>query len=213
VQLLCFLIFSLICTECVESGINIFVLRVACCGSSVVCQVGITYGNQQPIPLPPFSPQLFSSSDSSSYLPHITADASSLLPPLKAKLNGGSSLFGTAAAIVAASNGHSNNSTADNCDTMSLNGSLVSNGGGVINVTNGSAAAHLTNGSAAAAAHLSTNGSAAANGGSVHMNGLATLPLVRPNTGESSSRTSTLDSPVHEGSMQNGKSSPDPFSD
>jgi hypothetical protein len=139
---------------------------------------------------------------------------------LKAKLNGaassvaaaaGSSLFGNAAVVVgsgAASNGLGSSGhtvVVDNCDTMSLNGSLVSNNGSVINVvSNGGGMAsanshHLTNGSGV------NNGGLHANGGSVHVNGLATLPLVRPNTGESSSRTSTLESPSHEGSLQNGK--------
>ena len=158
---------------------------------------------------PPSSP-LCSTSDSSSYLPHISD--SSLLPPLKAKLNGtasghaaataGGGLFGGVIVTAAASSnglngggpGNSNSLLLDNCDTMSLNGgssSLVSsNGGGsngVMNSINGGG-------------HVSNGGS---NG--VHVNGMATLPLVRPNTGESSSRTSTLDSPSHEGSLQNGK--------
>ena len=157
---------------------------------------------------PPSSP-LCSTSDSSSYLPHISD--SSLLPPLKAKLNGtasghaaataGGGLFGGVIVTAAASSnglngggpGNSNSLLLDNCDTMSLNGgssSLVSsNGGGSNGVMNSINGGHVSNGG--------SNG--------VHVNGMATLPLVRPNTGESSSRTSTLDSPSHEGSLQNGK--------
>ena len=68
---------------------------------------------------------------------------------------------------------------------MSINGSIVSNGSGVTStsgVTNGvTATATMANG------HV--NG--------VHVNGMATLPLVRPATGGDTSRNSTLESPKH----------------
>ena len=67
---------------------------------------------------------------------------------------------------------------------MSINGSIVSNGSGVTStsgVTNGVATATMANG------HV--NG--------VHVNGMATLPLVRPATGGDTSRNSTLESPKH----------------
>ena len=82
----------------------------------------------------------------------------------------------------------------DNCDSMSINGSLVSNG----SVTSVAAAANTGQ----------TNG--LSNGhGSVHSNGLATLPLVRPTTGDTASRASTnLDSPKHDtATTQNGTGS------
>ena len=99
------------------------------------------------------------------------------LPPLKSKLIGPGTLFNGVTG-----NGHQ--STSDNCDSMSINGSIVSNGS--VN-------------SVAAAVNNGTNGVSNGhhNGHHVHSNGMATLPLVRPNTAGDSSRNSTLESPKH----------------
>ena len=76
---------------------------------------------------------------------------------------------------------------------MSINGSIVSNGS--VN-------------SVAAAVNNGTNGVSNGhhNGHHVHSNGMATLPLVRPNTGDTVSRNSTtLESPKHgSAAQQNG---------
>ena len=110
------------------------------------------------------------------YLPHISDTQH--LPPLKSKLIGGpGTLFNGVGST------HALNQS-DNCDSMSINGSIVSNGSGVTStsgVTNGVATATMANG------HV--NG--------VHVNGMATLPLVRPATGGDTSRNSTLESPKH----------------
>jgi len=121
-------------------------------------------------------------SESSAYLPHISDTQH--LPPLKSKLIGGpGTLFNGVG-----SNGVGQNS--DNCDSMSINGSIVSNGSvtSIAGATNGVITTSLTNG------HV--NG--------VHVNGMATLPLVRPATGDTS-RNSTLESPKHDtNTQQNG---------
>ena len=123
-------------------------------------------------------------SESSAYLPHISDTQH--LPPLKSKLIGGpGTLFNGVG-----SNGVGHNS--DNCDSMSINGSIVSNGSvtSIAGATNGVITTSLTNG------HV--NG--------VHVNGMATLPLVRPATGDTS-RNSTLESPKHDtNTQQNGNS-------
>jgi len=96
------------------------------------------------------------------------------LPPLKSKLIGGpGTLFNGVT-------GHQGPS--DNCDSMSINGSIVSNGS--VN----SVAAAVSNGGTNGVSNGVTNGHH--NGGShhVHSNGMATLPLVRPNTGDTVSR-------------------------
>ena len=122
-----------------------------------------------------------------SYLPHISDTQH--LPPLKSKLIGGpGTLFNGVGST------HALNQS-DNCDSMSINGSIVSNGSGVTStsgVTNGVATATMANG------HV--NG--------VHVNGMATLPLVRPATGGDTSRNSTLESPKHgdPNGTQNGES-------
>jgi len=125
------------------------------------------------------------SSDTAAYLPHI--QDSQHLPPLKSKLNGTSAgLFNGNSTN---SNGTSNGSASatnglDNSDAMSINGSIVSNGSGV--TVNG-----VSNG--------------LSNGGGVHMNGMSTLPLMRPTTSESSR---TAESPKHESpQQQNGSTS------
>ena len=113
------------------------------------------------------------------------------LPPLKSKLIGGpGTLFNGVT-----SNGHQGTNS-DNCDSMSINGSIVSNG----SVT--SVSGNGTNG------HSLTNG-VHHNGHNVHTNGMATLPLVRPTTGDNVSRNSTtLESPKHDSnSQQNGNGS------
>ena len=106
------------------------------------------------------------------------------LPPLKSKLLGGpGTLFSGAGA-------------SDNIDSMSVNGSIVSNGS-----MTSVAGAGQTNG---------VNGHGHSNGHSnVHTNGMATLPHVRPTTGgDTVSRNSTLDSPKHDSaSTQNGTGS------
>ena len=109
------------------------------------------------------------------------------LPPLKSKLIGPGTLFNGVTG-----NGHQ--STSDNCDSMSINGSIVSNGS--VN-------------SVAAAVNSGTNGVSNGvsnghhNGHHVHSNGMATLPLVRPNTGDTVSRNSTtLESPKHDSAAQ-----------
>lgn len=115
------------------------------------------------------------------------------LPPLKSKLIGPGTLFNGVTG-----NGHQ--STSDNCDSMSINGSIVSNGS--VN-------------SVAAAVNSGTNGVSNGvsnghhNGHHVHSNGMATLPLVRPNTGDTVSRNSTtLESPKHDSAaQQNGNGS------
>ena len=121
-------------------------------------------------------------SESSAYLPHISDTQH--LPPLKSKLIGGpGTLFNGVG-----SNGVGH--TSDNCDSMSINGSIVSNGSvtSIAGATNGVITTSLTNG------HV--NG--------VHVNGMATLPLVRPTTGDTS-RNSTLESPKHDtNAQQNG---------
>ena len=123
-------------------------------------------------------------SESSAYLPHISDTQH--LPPLKSKLIGGpGTLFNGVG-----SNGVGH--TSDNCDSMSINGSIVSNGSvtSIAGATNGVITTSLTNG------HV--NG--------VHVNGMATLPLVRPATGDTS-RNSTLESPKHDtNAQQNGNS-------
>ena len=84
----------------------------------------------------------------------------------------------------------------DNIDSMSVNGSIVSNGS-----MTSVAGAGQTNG---------VNGHGHSNGHSnVHTNGMATLPHVRPTTGgDTVSRNSTLDSPKHDSaSTQNGTGS------
>jgi len=131
-----------------------------------------------------------SSSSSETYLPHISDTQH--LPPLKSKLIGGpGTLFNGVGST------HALNQS-DNCDSMSINGSIVSNGSGVTStsgVTNGVATATMANG------HV--NG--------VHVNGMATLPLVRPATGGDTSRNSTLESPKHGGDpngTQNGLTKP-----
>ena len=111
------------------------------------------------------------------------------LPPLKSKLIGGPGTLFNGSHSQHGNHGH------DNCDSMSINGSLVSNGS-------------VTSVAAAAANGGQTNG--LSNGhGSVHTNGLATLPLVRPATGDTVSRASTnLDSPKHDtATTQNGTGS------
>ena len=120
-------------------------------------------------------------------MPHISDTQH--LPPLKSKLIGGpGTLFNGVGST------HALNQS-DNCDSMSINGSIVSNGSGVTStsgVTNGVATATMANG------HV--NG--------VHVNGMATLPLVRPATGGDTSRNSTLESPKHGGDpngTQNGE--------
>ena len=118
-------------------------------------------------------------SESSAYLPHISDTQH--LPPLKSKLIGGpGTLFNGVG-----SNGVGH--TSDNCDSMSINGSIVSNGSvtSIAGATNGVITTSLTNG------HV--NG--------VHVNGMATLPLVRPTTGDTS-RNSTLESPKHDSNAQ-----------
>ena len=87
------------------------------------------------------------------------------------------------------------NGAGENSDNMSINGSIVSGGSvGSGGGAGGGAATQQTNQSL-------SNGHI--NG--VHSNGLATLPLVRPNTGDTS-RTATLDSPKHDNTNgQNGK--------
>ena len=111
-------------------------------------------------------------------MPHISDTQH--LPPLKSKLIGGpGTLFNGVGST------HALNQQSDNCDSMSINGSIVSNGSGVTStsgVTNGVATATMANGHA-------VNG--------VHVNGMATLPLVRPATGGDTSRNSTLESPKH----------------
>lgn len=75
---------------------------------------------------------------------------------------------------------------------MSINGSIVSNGS--VGATNAA-----TNGVAPTATNGHVNG--------VHVNGMATLPLVRPATAGDSSRNSTLESPKHAdpNGIQNGR--------
>lgn len=112
------------------------------------------------------------------------------MPPLKSKLIGGpGTLFNGVT-----SSGHTNG---DNCDSMSINGSIVSNGSvsSIAGGTNGvQHSASLTNG------HI--------NGHNVHSNGMATLPLVRPTTGDNSRNSTTLESPKHDSAgQQNGKDS------
>ena len=114
------------------------------------------------------------------------------MPPLKSKLIGGP---GTLFNGVTTTNGQTNG---DNCDSMSINGSIVSNGsvtsiaGGTNGVQHGPHTTSLTNG------HI--------NGHNVHSNGMATLPLVRPTTGDNSRNSTTLESPKHDSSaQQNGK--------
>merc|ERR1711963_1140399 len=114
------------------------------------------------------------SDNSSGYSSHFSDTQH--LPPLKSKLIGGpGTLF----------SGVTGNSNGDNnCDSMSINGSIVSNG----SVTSGGGGGTGTNG---------------------HTNGMATLPLVRPTTGDNVSRNSTtLESPKHDSSsQQNGSTS------
>lgn len=117
----------------------------------------------------------------SAYLPHISDTAH--LPPLKSKLIGGpGTLFSGAV-------GSTYTVNSENCDSMSINGSIVSNGIGAVGTT--SATSTGTNG-------VSTVSMANGHVNGVHVNGMATLPLVRPTTGGDSSRNSTLESPKHQ---------------
>jgi len=131
-------------------------------------------------------------SDNNSYQSHFSDTQH--LPPLKSKLIGGP---GTLFNGVTTTNGQTNG---DNCDSMSINGSIVSNGsvtsiaGAREGVQHGSHPTSLTNG------HI--------NGHNVHSNGMATLPLVRPTTGDNSRNSTTLESPKHDSSaQQNGSTS------
>lgn len=96
------------------------------------------------------------------------------LPPLKSKLNGASTLFSGSSIIL------------DNSDTMSVNGSIVSNGSST-NISSNGLNSNLSNGH--------SNG--------VHINGMSTLPLMRPTTSEST-RTSGLESPKTDSPQLNG---------
>ena len=114
------------------------------------------------------------------------------MPPLKSKLIGGpGTLFNGVS-----SNGQTNG---DNCDSMSINGSIVSNG----SVTS---IAGATNGVQHGGGHPASLTNGHINGHNVHTNGMATLPLVRPTTGDNSRNSTTLESPKHDSSaQQNGK--------
>merc|ERR1719150_895225 len=76
-------------------------------------------------------------SDNNSYQSHFSDTQH--LPPLKSKLIGGP---GTLFNGVTSSTGHSNG---DNCDSMSINGSIVSNGS-VTSIAGGANTTSLTNG-------------------------------------------------------------------
>ena len=97
------------------------------------------------------------------------------LPPLKSKISPGTLFTGT--------NGAS--SSVQDSDSMSINGSIVSN-------------SSATSGAAANSVSSLANGHATVNG---HVNGMATLPLVRPTTGEGQT---SLESPKHGAGQQNG---------
>lgn len=113
-------------------------------------------------------------SSDTAYLPTIQ---DSHLPPLKSKLNGASTLFSGSSIIL------------DNSDTMSVNGSIVSNGSST-NISSNGLNSNLSNGH--------SNG--------VHINGMSTLPLMRPTTSEST-RTSGLESPKTDSPQLNGSTS------
>jgi len=135
-------------------------------------------------------------SESNAYLPNISDTQH--LPPLKSKLLGGP---GTLFNGISGSVNSGINNISDNCDSMSINGSIVSNGS-VNSVANQQT--NPVNGMTNGMSNIQTNGHV--NG--VHVNGMSTLPLVRPSTGDTS-RNSTLESPKHEtNAQQNGSTKP-----
>jgi dual specificity tyrosine-phosphorylation-regulated kinase 2/3/4 len=153
--------------------------------------------------------------NTSQYLPTIqdsNGPSSAVLPPLKSKLNGSATLhhhYTNGNGVMINGSGGGGGAADNGSDTMSIKLNSL--------VTNGTSGGGATNGSAANGATPTSNG--LSNGHSMsglqHMNGVNTLPLMRPTTSDScrtsvmeTSRTSgSIDSPKTESPEQNGSSS------